>query len=381
MDAIEHNSGEIPTMFRNHSDAIESARHAAISRLLLGPSTTMQHLRALIARLAPTRAAVLIQGPTGAGKELVAEATHICSGRAGAFVPFNVCAIGEGMFEAAIFGHARGAFTGAVQDTAGYLAEANGGTAFFDEISGLSLAAQAKLLRAIETRSFRPVGARRDRSSDFRIIAASNDDLDALASAGQFRADLLHRLRALVIRVPALVEHLEDLPFLARHFASNGGTAPSCPVLTDEAIERLMRHAWPGNVRELRNIVEFAVVLADGPVIGAPEVSAALGAGTQNTPHAASLQRQHWLLSILQECDWNTARAASQLGLHRSNVYRMMQRLGISAPRRRHNAQHHDLHSQEPARLPDRFALFAMAGANSRPIRANADAGDRTQMT
>jgi DNA-binding NtrC family response regulator len=346
-----------------------------IGRLLLGDSPPMRRLRSLIARLAPSQASVLIQGPTGSGKELVAEALHLCSGRQGAFVPFNVCAVADGMFEAALFGHVRGAFTGAVQDTPGYLADADRGTAFLDEISGLSLAAQAKLLRAIETRSFRPVGARRDRSSDFRVVAASNEDLDALARAGRFRADLVHRLRAFVIRVPALADRLDDVPLLAGHFARRASPPPHAR-LTEPAIERLMAHSWPGNVRELRNVVEFALALADGLVVGAAEVTEALGADVSLAPQEDGLSTRYLLLSMLKACGGDTALVARQLGRHRSHVYRLMRQLGISTPRRRHlstyspSGAHADTRGLAP---PDEFALFAPHDANSLPVHANSE--------
>src|SRR5678816_48003 len=171
---------------------------------LIGDSFPMQRLRALIARVAPTNVPVLIEGATGTGKELVAAMLHRLSGRGGAFVPFNVCALPDSMFEDALFGHVKGAYTGAAGDTLGYLREANGGTAFFDEISGLALGLQPKLLRAIETRTIRAVGSSRDVTSDFRVVAATNECLDELVDAGRFRADLNHRLSGLVLTVPTL---------------------------------------------------------------------------------------------------------------------------------------------------------------------------------
>jgi DNA-binding NtrC family response regulator len=308
---------------------------AVISGLLLGASPPMQRLRALIARLATSDAPVLIEGPTGSGKELVAEALHLSSGRTGAFVAFNVCAISDGTFESAVFGHVRGAFTGALDDVPGYLSEADGGTVFFDEISSLPLPTQAKLLRAIETRSFRPVGARRDRASDFRLIAATNDDLAVLVRQGRFRPDLFHRLRGLVIPVPPLADHAEDVPLLARHFARASGNH-EVTELSGGAMDRLMDHQWPGNVRELRNVVEFAVRLADGGVVSAAEVSQALGgAGSGASRDERGCMRQQ-LLTLLVDCDGDIARVSELLGLHSSNVYRRMQRLGITPPKRRH---------------------------------------------
>lgn len=341
----------------------EEVAAQVVGSLLLGDSRPMRRLRSLIARLATSHAPILIQGPTGSGKELVAEALHLCSGRPGSFVPFNVCAISDGTFESQLFGHVRGAFTGAVQDTRGYLAEADRGTAFFDEICSLTLNAQAKLLRAIETRSFRPVGARQDRTSDFRLVAGSNEDLAVLVAEGRFRLDLYHRLRAFLIRVPPLADHLEDVPLLARHFArraADGGTSQ----LSDAAIARLMDHHWPGNVRELRNVVEFAMALADGPIVGRSEVSEALGTKGAMPRKDEPAATREYVVALLAECAGDMSRVAERLGVHRSNAYRLMRRLGIGTPRRRH------LSAERPP-LPGKFALFAISDANSHSSHAN----------
>jgi DNA-binding NtrC family response regulator len=305
-----------------------------IARLLLGESIPMQRLRSLIARLAASEAPVLIEGPTGSGKELVAEALHACSARSGAFVPFNVTALADGTFESSLFGHVRGAFTGAVHDVPGYLAEADRGTAFFDEISSLPLSTQAKLLRAIETRSFRPVGARCDRKSNFRLVTASNEDLAQLVAEGRFRADLFHRLRALLIRVPPLADHLEDVPLLARHFARRTVTAEALQF-SDEAIGRLMQHVWSGNVRELRNVVDFAVTLTDGSTVGVAEVSTALDIPDSVAPPDDRAWMRHQVVSVLEDCNGDIARVSERLGLHPSNVYRLLRRLGVNPPKRR----------------------------------------------
>src|SRR5512146_522674 len=181
---------------------------------LIGDSKPMQRLRALIARVAPTKVPVLIEGETGTGKELVAASLHKQSRRDGAFVAFNVCALSDSMFEDALFGHAKGAFTGAVGESLGFLREANGGTAFLDEISGLPLAQQAKLLRALETGVVRPIGSARDAITDFRLIAATNERVDDLVDQGRFRPDLAHRLRGLVLTLPTLAERVDDIPAL-----------------------------------------------------------------------------------------------------------------------------------------------------------------------
>jgi two-component system response regulator GlrR len=297
-----------------------------IHQLILGDSTRMRELRALIAKLAARPEPVLIQGPTGSGKELVAQALHECSGRVGKLVAFNVCAIPETMFEDSLFGHVRGAFTGAATDSQGYLLEADRGTAFFDEVSGLSLQMQVKLLRAIETGQFRPVGARADRRSDFRVVAALNESLDDLLDDGRFRHDLAHRLSTFVLEVPALRERPEDIPELARAFAAIVA-AVNLPYveLTPSALRALQQYDWPGNVRELRNVVFATVALSESPVIDGAAIVATIArrAGGKATEDKAGYQRRQ-LLELLNEHGWDINRVAQELGVDRATVYRRM---------------------------------------------------------
>jgi len=306
--------------------------------IMLGDSRAMQRLRALIATVAPTRIPVLIEGATGTGKELVARTLHAESRRSGALVALNVCAVGETMFEDALFGHARGAYTGAIAESAGFLREANGGTMFLDEITGLPLPLQAKLLRAIETGVFRPIGASRDVRSDFRTVVATNESVEDLVARGRFRADLAHRLSGVVLAIPPLHERSEDIPLLVRHFASC--TADDRQVsVSDAAIEMLMVRDWPGNVRELRQVVETAVVFA-GSVLDETAIAAALGHRSRTETRAARLpMRNHdsllmarrQLLEALERASWATDAVAATLGVHRATVYRRMKRLGIEA--------------------------------------------------
>jgi len=303
-----------------------------LERLLVGSSEPMRRLRAGITRAARSRLSVLIQGPTRSGKELVARGLHVTSGRTGAFVALNVCAIGDTMFEDALFGHVKGAFTGATGDSPGYLAEANGGTVFLDEVNGLPVLAQAKLLRVIETGSFRAVGAARDRCSDFRVLAATNADLATGVARGTFRCDLLYRLSGAILNVPPLDARREDILALARHLLGRDD-AYGVPEVADDALRRLQQHDWPGNVRELKHVLERAALLAEGAVLRRADIEGAIAGGIQGLPEpVVDDVARHGLLALLEWCDWDTTRAAARLSVNRSTVYRRMQRLGIEAP-------------------------------------------------
>lgn len=302
-----------------------------MAELLIGETPIMQHLRALIAKVAPSSLPVLIQGPTGSGKELVAAALHQWSGRTGGFVAFNVCALAESMFEDALFGHVRGAFTGATRDAAGYLLEADKGTVFMDEIGGLPLGAQAKLLRAVETRQFRPVGAAYDRKSDFRLIAASNDDLAGLVSTGRFRPDLAYRLRAVLIDVPPLASRKADIPLLARRFLETAVPGIGLELSADATAE-LTAQSWEGNVRELKHVVERAVLLVSGRRVSRADIRAALPTtGAARHEWCSETFARRRLADLLEAHGWDTAKVAQALGVHRATVYRQMKRHALDA--------------------------------------------------
>ncbi|HYD54283.1 MAG TPA: sigma 54-interacting transcriptional regulator [Gemmatimonadaceae bacterium] len=297
---------------------------------LVGDSAPMRRLRALVQVAATSHLPVLVQGATGTGKELVASALHRGSGRRGPLVAFNVCAIGDTMFEDALFGHVRGAFTGAHADVPGYLREAHGGTAFLDEIGSLPLGMQAKLLRAVETGVFRPVGAARDASSDFRLVTATNERLDALVAEGRFRSDLAHRLGAFVVQLPSLEDRLEDVPSLVQHFLRV--LHPEELVVVDSAALRLLQQrAWPGNVRELRYVVEVAAAFAGG----AFTLDAVRFALSQREScgrvarYDDGLQERTSLVEALERARWDIDVAAHRLGVHRATLYRRMKRLGV----------------------------------------------------
>lgn len=339
-------SGAFPQGVRpswERRSAVDAAAAAEIATLLIGESAPMRRLREDVVRAARTDLPVLVQGPTGSGKELVARALHVTSGRSGEFVAFNVCAIADALFEAAVFGHVRGAFTGATADAPGYLAEAHRGTAFFDEIGGLPAAAQAKLLRAVETREYRPVGARADRRSDFRLVSATNDDVDARVAAGQFREDLAERLAGVVVHVPPLAARRADVPALVRHFARQL-EGPDARAFTDAALDVLTSYDWPRNVRELRHAVARALAWCAEPVVGADAVGQALarrttpattltvgGAGGPPWVPAgdAREQERRRLAELLRACGGDTGRAAHALGVARATLYRRLEKVGL----------------------------------------------------
>ena len=238
---------------------------------MVGVSQAMQQLAALVRAVAPHPTSVLITGETGAGKELVAEAVHKLSSRADKpFITINCAAIPEALIEAELFGHTRGAFTGAVQSRLGKIHAAQDGTIFFDEIGELPLASQSKLLRFLESGEVQRLGTSDVFRLDARVIAATNVDLEKRVQQGLFREDLFYRLSVFPIDLPPLRERVEDIPLLARHFverlAGNTGLA-----LTPETEAKLTSHSWPGNVRELRNVIERAIVLAAGRLAIAPE--------------------------------------------------------------------------------------------------------------
>jgi len=248
---------------------------------VVGRSRAMRGVLDVIARVASTDVPVLLLGETGTGKGMIAKLLHSESARASrAFVAVNCAALPDTLLESELFGHVRGAFTGATADSVGLFAEANGGTIFLDEIGDLPLALQAKLLHVLESRSVRPVGSTRERPVDVRILSATNRNLRERVKAGTFREDLLYRLEVVPLRLPSLRERRDDLPTLIPHFLEAARLRyPTSPVqrIGKEALTRMLDYDWPGNVRELRYVVERLVVLGRGPEVGADELPAALG--------------------------------------------------------------------------------------------------------
>ncbi len=260
---------------------------------LLGASTTMSEVRALIRRVARSQAPVAITGESGSGKELAARAVHDCSGRRdGPFVAVNCGAIPEQLVEAEFFGYRKGAFTGADNDRDGFFQTAKGGTLFLDEVADLPLAMQVKLLRAIQERSVRRVGGMNEESVDVRLISATHQNLAQCVMQGRFRQDLFYRLNVIDIRIPPLRERREDIPQLARHLL-----APLAPdlSLSQAAVEKLMAYDFPGNVRELGNILERSAALAEADEIGPSDLNIMMGAASpasQAAPAARAEERE-----------------------------------------------------------------------------------------
>jgi two-component system response regulator HydG len=311
-------------------------------------STVMRELAALVRKVAASEATVLVLGETGTGKERIARALHLLSPRAGGrFVALNCAAIPAELLESELFGHAQGAFTGAVRDRSGLFEEAHGGTLFLDEIGDTPPALQAKLTRVLEERAIRRVGETHERQLDVRLIAATHRDLEAMVKAEAFREDLWYRLNVAVIRLPPLRDRPDDVELLAAHFLDEQrGTAHGRRLVgfTDQALAALRGYAWPGNVRQLRAAVERAGVVArDGRIdVGdlPPEVLATVAAaepGLVEMPWAAALERgradvaRGYLEAVLRRFDGQVAEAAAHAGVERESFYRLLRKYGVDA--------------------------------------------------
>ncbi|MBI3450876.1 MAG: sigma-54-dependent Fis family transcriptional regulator [Acidobacteria bacterium] len=309
-----------------------------LDRTLIGPGVAMQRLKELISRVAQSRSNVLIQGESGTGKEVVARSIHSLSSRAAmAFIAENCAALPEGVVESELFGHVRGAFTGADRDRPGLIALADGGTLFLDEVGDLPPRIQAKLLRVIQEGEFRPVGGRELRRSDFRVVAATHRDLRAMVERGEFREDLYYRLNVVGLSVPALRERLEDIPHLVEHVLSRLRPAVSKAGVSREAMEMLLRYAWPGNVRELQNVLEGGLVLSGGSILGVAElperiVDNALAEPDPRDPgDDRESPRERVMIELaLTRFQGDKTRAAEYIGWSRPRLYRRMRHHGIA---------------------------------------------------
>ena len=325
---------------RRLKDRAARQRAALLERALLdsctfegmvGRAIPMLDLLTKARRIAPHFSTALVTGETGTGKELVSRALHSWSGRRGPFVVCNCASVVETLFESELFGHRKGAFTGAVADRPGLVDSADGGTLFLDELGEVPLDAQAKLLRLLQNRETRRLGDTKSRHVDVRVVAATNRDLRRMVSEGTFREDLYYRLSMVQLQVPALRERREDLPLLIRHFLEGFSKRYDRQNLrtTKRAEALLCRHTWPGNIRELENALSYACMLTETGMVDIGDLPDYLlesrGQDESGLPTLAEVEYQH-VLKVLKACDGNRARAAEILGIGRATLYRILAR-------------------------------------------------------
>ena len=318
-------------------------RHLALEDFLIGESEAMRKLDQQIRSAAPTATRVLITGENGSGKEIVARTLHRLSPRAEQpFIDVNCAAIPEELIESELFGHRKGAFTGAIDDRKGKFELADGGTLFLDEIGDMSLKTQAKVLRVLQEQTFQRVGGQQTIKVDVRVIAATNKNLESEIASGTFRSDLYYRLNVLPIEVPPLRNRANDIVLLAEHFLRRYAAESGLPKkrLSAGAAAKLKAYHWPGNVRELRNVIERLAILVPGEVIDVEDVQ--LDARTEPAgaiPSNLTLREardefeKQYILSRLREYAGNVSRTADALGVERSNLYRKLHAYGIRVER------------------------------------------------
>lgn len=311
---------------------------------IVGEGTALKRVLKQLQIVAPTDSTVLIQGETGTGKELVARALHNLSGRRErTLVKLNCAAIPTGLLESELFGHEKGAFTGAISQKLGRFELANGGTIFLDEVGEIPLELQSKLLRVLQEQEFERLGSTRTIRVNVRLVAATNRDLGRMVADKQFRSDLYYRLNVFPIVVPPLRERREDIPLLVRHFAHKFARRMNKAIDTipSETMAALIRYDWPGNVRELENLIERAVILSQSSTLYVPLAELKLSAGERAVPAATleATEREH-IVRILTETDWvigGPSGAAARLGMKRTTLQSKMKKLGIVRPQsRRH---------------------------------------------
>jgi transcriptional regulator with PAS, ATPase and Fis domain len=296
--------------------------------VIIGVSPSIRRALALAERYARTRLPILVVGATGTGKEVLAQHIHERSGRSGMFVDVNCCALPRDMVESLLFGHRRGAFTGAVESSVGHVERSDGGTLFLDELTSLLPEAQGKLLRALDTGEVQPLGATAKRRVDLRVVSAVHDDIRRAIESGQFRRDLYQRVAGVVIELPPLAARPEDVVPLAEHFAALAGRRVEAG-----AQHVLLSYPWPGNVRELRLAIERAGELVQDGTLAPSAVAEAIGLGI--TSHATESavgpgdRREGWL-QICASQGWDEQRIIAALGIARSTLYRRLRALGLS---------------------------------------------------
>jgi formate hydrogenlyase transcriptional activator len=313
-------------------------------REIIGNSPSLKRALQDVQTVAPTDSNVLIFGETGTGKELIARAIHNLSARKDhTLVKVNCAAIPTGLLESEMFGHEKGAFTGAIEQRKGRFELANGGTLFLDEVEDIPLDLQSKLLRVLQEREFERLGSSRTITVDVRVVAATNADLAKLVADKKFRNDLYYRLNVFPITLPPLRERTDDIPLLVHFFAQKFAQRMKKPIerIPTETVTALTRYRWPGNIRELQNLIERAVILSRGTVLEVPlgelkqNGEATEHSGTNGTSALEAVEREH-ILRVLRETNWvigGPAGAAARLGLPRTTLNHKMQKLGISRPR------------------------------------------------
>ena len=335
IESVELPVGAVIQVGENHLALLPLAQpqDAASDRVelegMVGASVAMRRLYAQIERVAATDTSVLVYGETGTGKELVAHAMHAQSPRAsGPFRVFNCGSVQRELLQSALFGHVRGSFTGAIRDVAGAFEAADGGTLFLDEVGELPMELQASFLRVLETRAFQRIGENAPRRSDFRLVCATHQDLEAKVARGEFREDLFYRLAVFVIQVPPLRERREDIALLAEHFAEEHGAPLPVPAAA------LCSQPWPGNVRELRNTVQRAAVVGWGealPTTGSPpEPEAPAVDYTLGRAQAIKRFERDYLKALMARHQGSTSAAAREAGLARSYFYRLLEAHGLT---------------------------------------------------
>lgn len=307
---------------------------------IIGNSNAMREVLETIEQIAPTKSTVLITGESGAGKELVAQALHQHSGRTGKFVPVHCAALSDTLLESELFGHEKGAFTGALEEKKGRFELADDGTLFLDEIGEIDHSTQVKLLRALESRCFERVGGVETIHTNTRVVAATNRDLAAMVEEGTFREDLFFRLDVINIKVPTLRERYEDIPLLAKHFIDEFALENNKDIesISEDAISVLTGYRWKGNIRELRNCIERMVVLSRKPVLDIDNIPNHIKSGveikTSSSEVASSgldLDNNEKILIIraLEECNGNRTHAAEKLGISRRTLHRKLHTYNI----------------------------------------------------
>ncbi len=308
-------------------------------------SRSMRQVDELLLKVAPTEANVLLVGESGVGKEVLANRIHQLSRRSqGNMVKLNCAAFPANMIEAELFGYSKGAFTGAVAEFPGMIREAQGGTLFLDEVAEMPAELQTRFLRVLQEREFRPLGSTRTIRADFRLVAATNRDLRSALETGNLRQDFYYRLNTFQIRIPALRDRREEIPFLVQRFAARFAAREGmvAPDIAPEAMERLTTYSWPGNIRELQNAIEYAVIVAKRGRIGLQELPVELGPAEFDPPGFSVGAADAWrledqerrtILRALEETRGNKKRAAEMLGIQRATLYAKLSKYGIEGAR------------------------------------------------